>query len=71
MQTGDAREFPCAIPLVGTHVALVMYSAAATLTLCEVEVYGVPIPDSMFNGYFLVQLLAYMCASLFDCLFSF
>ena len=71
MKTGEARLFPCAIPLVGTHVALVAYSAKARLTLCEVEVYGTEVPDGVFNEYLLVRLLAYMRASLFDCLFSF
>ena len=70
MHTGEARLFPCAIPLVGTHVSLVAYSANARLILCQVEVYGTAVPDGVFNEYLLVRLLAYMRASLFDCLFS-
>ena len=58
LQNGEGMLFPCQIPLVGEHVGIAANGRNNQLTLCEFEVYGVPIHDSMFNLYLHVHLLA-------------
>ena len=62
LETGEVMVIPCDIPLPGKHVGIQAFYINTYLILCEVEIYGVDIPEGMFNDYLLVHFLTYMRA---------